>query len=368
MYTELIKIIEGGLSKDVKKVASYAQHLANRLREDGEHKLSEKIVAALRHSHGVAVYKDELFETPVDADTRLDIATVIMPSDIQLDISVHDSIRHSISEFVKLAKSKRKLQQSGLDINLSLLLYGPPGCGKTSIAKFVAKELDMPLITARFDSLISSLLGNTAKNIRKLFDYAKSKPCILFLDEFDAIAKARDDQHEMGELKRVINSLLQNIDDFVEHNILIAATNHESLLDKAIWRRFEKIVKVEKPTTSEALDLIQFFFRKSLSKDISGDEKRLNTLASLFTGFSHSEIKKVINSSHYSALLNNRKQLMYEDILLELYRYQSNHSFKQDDAVKFLAEHGATQKAISDHLKISLRQVRNALTLEGNGR
>lgn len=113
-------------------------------------------------------------------------------------------------------------------------MYSPPGCGKTSAARYLASELKLPLITAWHDTLISSLLGNTAKNIHHIFEYAKKQPCILFLDEFDAIAKARDDAHEMGELKRVVNSLLQNIDDFLQEGILIAATNHAKMLDTAV--------------------------------------------------------------------------------------------------------------------------------------
>ena len=128
------------------------------------------------------VYKRQ----PVDNDTRLNIADIILPQDIKFDVIVSEGVVEPINNFISLVNSKNEIKSKGLDINLSLLLYGPPGCGKTTLAKHIAKELDIPIVVARFDSLISSLLGSTAKNIRKLFDYAKSKPCILFLDEFDA--------------------------------------------------------------------------------------------------------------------------------------------------------------------------------------
>ena len=137
-----------------------------------------------------------------------------------------------------------------MPFNMSLLLYGPPGCGKTSIAYYLAHRLGLPLVTARLDALISSLLGNTAKNLRRVFDFANRQPCVLFLDEFDAIAKARDDQHELGELKRVVNSLLQNMDTYCQHGVLIAATNHQELLDDAIWRRFQTVIEVPKPANN----------------------------------------------------------------------------------------------------------------------
>src|SRR4029077_10470965 len=107
----------------------------------------------------------------------------------------------------------------------SLLIYGPPGCGKTQLARHVAEELHLPLLTARVDTIVSSYLGNTSKNIRSLFEHAMARPCVLFLDEFDAIAKLRDDQHELGELKRVVISLLQNIDALDSSITLIPATD-----------------------------------------------------------------------------------------------------------------------------------------------
>jgi len=362
MYTELVKIIEGGLSNDPKKVVSYAKHLAEKFRAEGNLKLYEKILATIRRTKGLPVYKDQLFETPVDNETRLSIASIVMPTEIDLKILLSDSLKHSIDEFVKFAKSKDKIEELDLDVNLSLLLYGPPGCGKTTIAKHVAMELDLPLVVARFDSLISSLLGSTSKNIRKLFDYAKSKPCILFLDEFDAIAKARDDQHEMGELKRVINSLLQNVDEFIENNILIAATNHENLLDRAVWRRFEKIINVSKPDQIEIKNLIGFLLEK-VHFDISKDGKKLDLLSSHFADFSHSEIKKVINSGVYNSIIQGTS-LTFERLVLELLRYKQNSSYSSDQAIKFLHENGVTQKAISDYLDISMRQVRNSLKLD----
>lgn len=365
MYTELIKIIEGGLNQDSKKVISYSRHLAKKLREDGADKLADKIIKTITGSVGIPVFKDELFDAPVDNDTRLNIADIILPNDIKLDILLSESIQNPTQNFISLVNSKNEIKSKGLQINLSLLLYGPPGCGKTTLAKYIAKELDIPIVIARFDSLISSLLGNTAKNIRKLFDYAKRKPCILFLDEFDAIAKARDDNHETGELKRVINSLLQNIDDFLETGILIAATNHEQLLDSAIWRRFEKVINVNKPNSEEIRNLIGSYFKK-IQSPIEIDNKKFEALSSYLNDLSHSEIIKIINSAYYNSIIKKR-EFQYDEIFAEFFKYSHSNRFTPEEMIQFLNESHISQVQIADYLEISMRQVRNALNVESNG-
>lgn len=362
MYTELIKIIEGGLNQDPKKVINYSKHLAKKLREDGADKLADKILKTIEGSTSIPVFKDQLFDAPVDNDTRLNIADVILPQDIKLDVLISESIENPIGNFISLVNSKNEIKSKGLQMNLSLLLYGPPGCGKTTLAKYIAKELDIPIVIARFDSLISSLLGNTAKNIRKLFDYAKSKPCILFLDEFDAIAKARDDNHETGELKRVINSLLQNIDEFLETGVLIAATNHEQLLDSAIWRRFEKIIDVNKPNSHEIKHLMKNYFQK-VDSQLEIEDKKFDVLSSYFYDLSHSEIIKIVNSAFYNSIIKNKK-LEYDEIFSEYFKYKHNNRYTQEEMIRFLNESSIPQKQIASYLNISIRQVRNALNVE----
>ena len=207
--------------------------LAKKLAQDGDEKSSKRIETLLLRKNNGSAITDALVAPPVDQESRMGIVDIDYKP-IAPNIVLSESTIERLIDFENTIKIKDQLDGLGMPFNMSLLLYGPPGCGKTSIANYLANKLELPLVTARLDTLISSLLGNTAKNLRRIFDYASRQPCVLFLDEFDAIAKARDDTHELGELKRVVNSLLQNMDAYCQNGIMIAATNHQELLDDAI--------------------------------------------------------------------------------------------------------------------------------------
>ncbi len=364
MYTEIVKIVEGGLQKDPKKVYSYTSHLIKKLREDGEDRLADRLTKVINNGvGGVPVYKDELFNTPVDNETRLSIADIVIPEkNDNSKLILSEAIESSIDEFIAKINNKTKFQKIGLEINSSLLLYGPPGCGKTSIAKLIAQKLDLPIVIARFDSLISSLLGSTSKNIRSLFEYASSKPCILFLDEFDAIAKNRKDQQELGELKRIINSLLQNIDEFLKNNILIAATNHHELLDDAIWRRFEQIIEIEQPNQSDIEKLITTLI-SNVNTDIKDDAKKTSIISDSLLGLSNSEVKKIINNTISNSIIRNKNNIIQEDFLYEVFKYKNNHNVTVENTIRFMYEKGVSQNSLAAFFNISIRQVRNHLNI-----
>jgi len=193
-----------------------------------------------------------------------------------------------VNEFISIAKSHAQLEAIGDAGSISLLMYGPPGTGKSRLARHIASELDLDLYVARLDGLISSFLGSTSKNIRALFDFAAKTPCVLFLDEFDAIAKLRGDHQELGELKRVVNSFIQNLDSLGSQSIVLAATNHEELLDAAVWRRFSYRVALGYPVSQLREELWQQYLEAFKFTD-----RDTEILVDLSEGFSGSDIFEV---------------------------------------------------------------------------
>nr|WP_186322950.1 ATP-binding protein [Paenibacillus xylanexedens] len=339
-YAEVIKIIDGGLKSDLKKVHDYSLLLAEKLRSSGEETKADRILKLIHGSHSF----DDTYsisashytpaknkQVPFDQESKLEIADYYEPQQLKrkaLYLSAFNE--QQVDEFIKSYNYSDKLAAHGLDIATTLLLYGSPGCGKTETAFMIAQKLSLPIIVARLDTLISSYLGNTSKNIRFLFEYASQTPCVLFLDEFDAVAKLRDDHHEMGELKRVVNSLLQNIDKLGDKCILIGATNHEKLLDQAIWRRFSTRLHIDLPSK----EIIKAIIKQYLT-DFEGDldERQIDLLSSLFVGQSVSDIEQIVKRGFRKAIIEERVVHLADmvDTFFSFVRLDVEHS-NQDEA------------------------------------
>lgn len=196
-----------------------------------------------------------------------------------------------------------EIRRHGLDIRSKLLFCGPPGCGKSLCAQVVAAELKMPLVTARLDAIIASHLGETANNLRKIFDAARTRSVVLFLDEFDALARAREDASEHSEIRRVVNSLLMMIDQFGGNSLLIAATNLEQSIDRAIWRRFDEVVVFDRPGIAQIRRLLRLKTRNFKANF------EIAKYAEAFLGMSYAQIERTCVSAMRSAILTHKKSI-----------------------------------------------------------
>jgi SpoVK/Ycf46/Vps4 family AAA+-type ATPase len=197
---------------------------------------------------------------PVDKETSTPLAEIFFPDDLPEKAPMFDeNIQLAIQSIVNEWSKFDKLMEINATPASSCLIYGEPGTGKTHLAKWIAKQIGLPVVLARLEGLMSSYLGTTSRNIGNLFSFANRYKCILLLDEFDAIAKLRNDPQEVGEVKRVVNTLLQSLDSRHEKGFTIGVTNHESLLDPAIWRRFDIQVEIPKPSPEVLVKLLNNF-------------------------------------------------------------------------------------------------------------
>ena len=164
------------------------------------------------------------------------------------DLVLADDCRTIITQMIQELAHAEQLQAAGVEPRHKVLLLGPPGNGKTSLAEAIAYELWVPLLKLNYDAMIDSYLGNTGKRMQEVFEIASQQSCVLLLDEFDAIGKERGDQNETGEMRRLVSSLLLWIDALPCHTVIVAASNHDSQFDRAIWRRFQLRLRLEPPS------------------------------------------------------------------------------------------------------------------------
>jgi len=207
--------------------------------------------------------------------------------------------------------AKERLSQFGLKPKQKVLLYGSQGCGKSMSAERIAWNIGLPFLKVRFEVIISSYLGESATNLKKLFESIRSFPCVLLLDEFDFIAKARGKGHDVGEMHRLVNILLILLEDYDAPGVLIATTNFEGIIDEALFRRFDEIIEMPKPIENE----IQQLLKQTLSTIKVSAGVNWKVIVKDLYGLSAAIIVKVANDAAKLAVINGRKVVEEKDIL-----------------------------------------------------
>lgn len=262
------------------------------------------------------------------------------------------SIKRNVVELLEEWKSEQRLVSMGLKPRQTVLLHGPPGCGKTHLARYIARALEMRLFTVRFDSLISSFLGETGSNLRKVFEFAAANRCVIFIDEIDAIAKLRDDKNELGELKRVVISLLQNLDLSNTQSLLIAATNHPHMLDSALWRRFQVVLEMDAPSDVSRIKIFERYLKESVPKQV------MEVVMNATQGMTGADLATIASASLRKRLLSDNVELPEAITLavIEYIRRQEGYGVKGQNQEKLI---GLTSTLKKLHRKYTYQELEN---------
>ncbi|MBS0982162.1 ATP-binding protein [Gluconobacter cerinus] len=285
----VIQLAEAGAQNDHVKLERIVAALVAEARAKQHHTLADRLAKALGavappsrqapRAVGGTVLPEKVRDLLIERPARRGLGDLTLPSEV--DSQVRDLIEEQHrADF---------LRANSLEPRHRIMLAGPPGNGKTTLAEAIAFSLGVPFYTIRYDAVIDSYLGETAARLRRVFDYARATPCVLFLDEFDALGKERGDVHETGEIKRVVSSLLLQMDDLPSYTVIVCASNHPELLDRAVWRRFQLRLELPMPTRAD--------FRRWLAH-VGADRKSLgmdpNTLARDLEGGSYAEAEEFL--------------------------------------------------------------------------
>lgn len=304
----LRQLIKAGLERDDEAFRSASEAVIDEERSKQHHLLAndlEKILYGQSSHIARNTLRQLPASVPTDQERGFPLLELRQPVRELTDIILSDDVRVIIDELLLQHHRSDLLRSYGLAPSERVLFFGPPGCGKTLAAEVIANELDRPLAIVRVDSVISSYLGETSANLRKVFDFVNSMPMVVLFDEFDALAKERSDGGDHGELKRVVNSVLQMMDAYRGSSLLIAATNHQGLLDSAIWRRFEEVIQFSPPNSDQVKRLLQLKLR-GVRRQFEPDD---SAVASLFTGMSHADIERILRRAIKEMILQGREFL-----------------------------------------------------------
>lgn len=311
------KLVRAAMRNDKKNVEAISLMLSRSLKKEFP-EISSEIIKILSYSNGGAdvIRSLDMASLPRDRETRsrlVQIEEPILRSDPILDVKT----RSELDDFIKERGLIEKFLNENVSPPNSILLHGKPGVGKTYIAKWMSYMLRMPILTLDLANSISSYLGRSGQNIKSIFDYAKEQNVVLFLDEIDAIAKRRDDISDLGELKRLVNVLLKELEDCPVTCVIIGATNHPELLDKAIWRRFDRNLEIMLPAAGQRVELLQRGLADSfdeIKKDIIG------MLVEGMDGVSSADICKFCEHVKRKKILNESYSIT-DCVLMEYVRF-----------------------------------------------
>lgn len=319
----LYDLIKYGLVNDNPNFRKVAEAICAEERAKQHGVLANKIEELLKIQNR-PIMRDPLLPTIRNGNGEQTLFVEKIPAKKLEQLLLPKSVVESCRDLIEEQSRADLLRSHGLEPRNKILLVGPPGNGKTSLAEAIAEALMLPLFTVKYESIVGVYLGETATRLGKLFDYAKTRQCVLFFDEFETLGKERGDTHETGEIKRVVSSLLLQIDALPSYTIVIAATNHDALLDRAAWRRFQLRLSLPKPSRRD-LEMWFKHFESRVGFDFGLEP---STLAKKLLGKSFAEAEEFALSVYRKYILRipngNVKEITQNELSLYLAGAQSN--------------------------------------------
>lgn len=319
----LYDLIKYGLVNDNPNFRKVAEAICAEERAKQHGVLANKIEELLKIQNR-PIMRDPLLPTIRNGNGEQTLFIEKIPAKKLEQLLLPKSVVESCRDLIEEQSRADLLRSHGLEPRNKILLVGPPGNGKTSLAEAIAEALMLPLFTVKYESIVGAYLGETATRLGKLFDYAKTRQCVLFFDEFETLGKERGDTHETGEIKRVVSSLLLQIDALPSYTIVIAATNHDALLDRAAWRRFQLRLSLPKPSRRD-LEMWFKHFESRVGFDFGLEP---STLAKKLLGKSFAEAEEFALSVYRKYILRipngNVKEITQNELSLYLAGAQSN--------------------------------------------
>lgn len=315
----LLDLVEAGQRHDFARFQAVVEALIAEERANQHHLLADRLTALITTT-GRQQGRDELARSMSDLlDDRLPVRSLH-------DVHLAPAPLQEVVDFLEENRRGDLLRSYGLEPRSRILLQGPPGNGKTSLSEAIANELMLPFYVLRFEGVVSSYLGETAARLDRVFEFVRTRRCVLLIDEFDAIAKERSDIHETGEIKRVVSTLLMQVDRLPAHVLLIAATNHASLLDSAANRRFQVRLTLDRPSRRQRE---HFFARHSMLTGSDGYSAR--TLADKLSGASFADLEEFVLSVRRRQILDEPVADLKGIIRRQLSRAATSSSGIDDD-------------------------------------
>lgn len=274
----LVALVKAGTTGDKRGATKAAEAIIAEERAKQHNVLAERLAAIVENG----VNTQNVMPTTEGNRRGREFVNEVIPRRRLEDLILPDSVRRAVNQLVEEQHRADLLRAYSVEPRNRILLVGAPGTGKTSLAEAIAEAIAVPLLVVRYDAIIGSYLGETTARLQRVFDFARTTPCVLFFDEFDAIGKERGDIHETGEIKRVVSSLLLQIDDLPSYTVIVGATNHPELLDRASWRRFQLRISLPLPSAKAVACYIESFterFDQSLGHSSASIASRLGPVS-----------------------------------------------------------------------------------------